>query len=252
MNKLTATKLVQDYFERKGVNLDVIYHLDEEPIEIDKFWVFKNLQESRETMRGSHKIVNSLFPGIIVNKLTGTTQEINRAQLDKVLDPIRQINEYEIIYQELEFGIHISNKFLGVLSDGYNPVSISIDRRENDTASEDELMKLYSINSQLEYGWESKLELTDLHQKINENFQWLYMHLQTFNEAPKIFSSKYHSDKLNNIFKELNEKIKELPFTVNRKQYEYFFDIGDGSECKALLIVDSDKSICLIFGNWIH
>lgn len=252
MNKLTATKLVQDYFDRKGFNWEVIYHLDEGPIETDKFWVFKNLQEPREALRGSNKVVNSLFPGIIVNKKTGTTQEINRAQLDTVLDPIRQINEYEIIYQQLEFAIQISNKFLGVLSDGYNPVSVSIDRREKDTVSEDELMQLYTMNSQLEYGWESKFELIDLHQNINESFQWLYMHLQTFNQAPKVFSSKYHSDNLNDIFKELKEKIKELPFTTNRKQYEYLFDIGDGSECKALLIVDGDKSICLIFGNWIH
>lgn len=252
MNKLTATKLVRDYFDRKAFNWEVIHHMDEAPIETAKFWVFKNLQESRETMRGDNKVVDSLFPGIIVNKQTGTTQEINRKQLEKILDPAGQINEYEIIYHQLEFAIHIGNKFLGVLSDWYNPVSVSIDRRENDTVSEDELMKLYTMNSQLEHGWESKIELVDLHQKIQENFQWLFMHLQTFNEAPKIFSSKYHSDNLSDIFKELNEKIKELPFTINRKQYEYFFDIGDGSECKVLLIVDNDKSICLEFGNWIH
>ncbi|MEZ4921135.1 MAG: hypothetical protein R2792_18690 [Saprospiraceae bacterium] len=254
MNKFIAIKLVQDYLNKKEFSWDVIYQLDQEPIETEMFWVFKNLLEPRETRRGNDVIVDSSFPAIIVNKASDLVQEINQKHLDKIfaLSRFESSTEDELRYRQLEFAIQITYKFLLALLDGYNPVSISIERRRDIDIDEDEIMKFYVMNTQLEQGWDSKLEFTDLSQKINDNFQWLLMHLREFNAAPKLFKSEWHIDHLNAIFEELSQKILELSSTKSRKMYEYFFEIGDGSECKAVLILDDNKSICLTFGNEIH
>jgi len=117
MNKTTAITIVQEYLSKKEFSWEAIYHVDEQPIEADDCWVFKNLWEPREYKHGNDRIVDDIFPGIIVYKASA-------------------------------------------------------------------IVALLSVS--------------------------------------------------------------------NRKLFDYFFDHGDGGESKALLIVDDGKSICLVFGNWIH
>ena len=54
-----------------------IYHLDENPIEMDGFWVFKNLEEPRESIRRNQISLNAFRPFVIVNQLTKKVNEIN-------------------------------------------------------------------------------------------------------------------------------------------------------------------------------
>lgn len=159
----------------------------------------------------------------------------------------------EISHQRLEEAIYITNKFLNVISDGYFPVTITIQRNEHKLGSEDEIIKTFIKDSQMEINvWDKKSEFNDLSQKLHDTFEWMLAHLKTFNVAPKIFASKFHTDNLNEIVDELCKKILELVENQHIKQFEYFFEMGDGGECKALLIVNNQNSLYLLFGNWVH
>ena len=92
MNKSTAIQIVQDYLNKKDFHWGAIYHLDEEPFETDEYWVFKNLWEPRESIRGNDIIVDRIFPGIIVDKESAVAQEINRERFDEISYLIRLKN----------------------------------------------------------------------------------------------------------------------------------------------------------------
>ena len=68
MNKSTAKEIVQEFLIKKEFSWEAIYHLDEEPIETDEFWIFKNLWEPSDPRRGNDIIVDSFFLELLLIK----------------------------------------------------------------------------------------------------------------------------------------------------------------------------------------
>ncbi|WP_373549477.1 hypothetical protein [Haliscomenobacter sp.] len=101
MNKSTAIQIVKEYISKKEFSWEAIYLLDEEPEESGEYWIFRNIWEPRDSIRGNNICVDSLYPRIIVNKNSSIVQEISQEQTDKIFTPFR-IDE--IIIEKGKFG----------------------------------------------------------------------------------------------------------------------------------------------------
>ena len=78
MKKTEAIQRVKDYISKKEFNWDAMYHIDEEPVESVQYWIFKNLWEPRDPMRGDAIYVDWQFPYILVDKQTANVFELSQ------------------------------------------------------------------------------------------------------------------------------------------------------------------------------
>lgn len=84
MKKEDAINKVQEYIQKKEFSWEMIYHIDEEPIENHQFWIFKNFWEPRESLRGNQIFINRTHPKIIVDKEKGTVKELSITEIPKL------------------------------------------------------------------------------------------------------------------------------------------------------------------------
>lgn len=168
-------------------------------------------------------------------------------------------NEAELIrIKLLENSIRLLSDFMSVLSDGYNPtildVKVSIDKKLKD-------QDRFIFSSPNNLGTESffldkiqptKKDITNIKERINENFSWCLNHLATFNNVPDIFSSSYHIENLSQLVEKVKMHIFDLTDLWDIISYEYLVDTKDGSLVRVLFIHSDNKSLILDFGNYIH
>ena len=84
MKKKDAILRLQAYFNRKDFSWEIIHHVDEEPIENEEFWIFRNLWEPRESIRGNQIYINPAYPMIIVRKYNGCVEELSTGDIDRL------------------------------------------------------------------------------------------------------------------------------------------------------------------------
>ena len=79
MQQSDAIELVQDYLNQKPFDWEAMYHVDPDPKETHLYWVFRNLWEPRDPMRGDDIQIDWGHPRIIVHKELRIVQEIRLA-----------------------------------------------------------------------------------------------------------------------------------------------------------------------------
>jgi hypothetical protein len=84
MDKIKAIEILKEYLKSKPFNWETIYHVDESPTQNEFFWIFKNIYEPRDSMRGDNIYVDYSFPVITVNKKDGKVRELTRIELDEM------------------------------------------------------------------------------------------------------------------------------------------------------------------------
>ncbi|MCC5946109.1 MAG: hypothetical protein JJT94_14360 [Bernardetiaceae bacterium] len=76
MTKNEAIVKVEAFIRQKEIIWEAMYHVDEAPIEYENCWVFKNLYEFTECLRGDELHIDWDYPHIIVDKATGVVKEV--------------------------------------------------------------------------------------------------------------------------------------------------------------------------------
>jgi hypothetical protein len=84
MNKKDAIKKVEEFLKTKKFNWEAIYQVDNEPIENHQYWIFRNLWEPRESIRGNRTNVDGNYPKIVVDKEKGIVKEISNSEFSKL------------------------------------------------------------------------------------------------------------------------------------------------------------------------
>ncbi|MFD1604180.1 hypothetical protein ACFSJW_08255 [Flavobacterium artemisiae] len=147
---------------------------------------------------------------------------------------------------------------MSVLSDGYNPaildVTISIDKRLNDQdrfifSSPNNIGTAFFFRDKIQ---PTRKDVTNIKDRIDENFSWCLNHLAAFNNAPDIFKNNYHTENLSQLVEKVKKSIFDVTDLWDVTSYEYLIDSGDGSLVRVLFIHSDNKSLILDFGNYIH
>ncbi len=84
MDKITAIGIFKEYILNKSFSWEKIYHIDESPTSNAEYWIFKNIYEPRDSMRGDNIYVDYSFPVITVDKKDGKVRELTRVELDEM------------------------------------------------------------------------------------------------------------------------------------------------------------------------
>jgi hypothetical protein len=84
MSKEEAIKKVEEFINSKEFSWEVIYLVDNAPIENATSWVFKNLWEPAESIRGNQIREDWNTPRIIVDKVSGIVNELSRDEFTEL------------------------------------------------------------------------------------------------------------------------------------------------------------------------
>lgn len=165
----------------------------------------------------------------------------------------------EVIEKEIiENSIELLSDFFNVISDGYNPSIISIRISLNRRLEEKEIFKLpdqYSDKTNERYlnkVVSTKTDVPALTKRIDENFEWSFEHLRLFCQVPSLFESQFHLDNLKNLIYKVKQKLVELTMKWNFNAHEYTIDSGDGSLVRAIILQETNRTLVVEFGNYIH
>ena len=153
----------------------------------------------------------------------------------------------------VENSIALLTDFFQVISDGYNPASISVTIKLDANLNEGDYFVLPSHlgGKNQEYFasvMRTKREIDTVDQRIQENFQWCLDHLTTFTQVPTLFNSKFHVDNL----KALIQRVQDTAIRVVRNWHPKVSEYSIGNERRILIIHGTGKSMALEFGCYIH
>jgi hypothetical protein len=148
--------------------------------------------------------------------------------------------------------------FFNVLSDGYNPaiidLQVSIDKRivekdifvlPNHYGNKDNNRFFDKIIS-------TKRDISQLHKRLDENFQWCLEHLLSFSKVPSLFESKFHLENFNKLVNKVKNQLNDFIETWDYKANEYVIDTNDGSLRRIIILQGDNRTIVIDFGNFIH
>jgi hypothetical protein len=158
----------------------------------------------------------------------------------------------------IENSTSLLTDFFNVISDGYNPVliSVTIDLAKSIENEEIFIYETHSWIGTRRYYEESilptKTDINFIEKRINENFQWCLEHLVCFNQVPTLFESEYHYNNLKNLLKKVEEQTVMFLENWNANGTEYLIDTRDGSVERVLVIHSQNKTMVIKFGTYIH
>lgn len=88
MDKESAIKEVEEFITDREFSWESISIVDKEPVETEKFWIFKNNWEPRESLRGNNLEIFSDRPRIIIDKEIGVIKEVTRQEFQELLNDL--------------------------------------------------------------------------------------------------------------------------------------------------------------------
>ncbi len=86
MKREQAIEKIKEYINSKPFEWETIYHCDESPVDKGLYWVFKNLWEPRDALRGNEISSDSLQPFLIIKKSSGEIREVSISEYDKIFN----------------------------------------------------------------------------------------------------------------------------------------------------------------------
>ncbi|MFY0590994.1 hypothetical protein [Roseivirga sp.] len=161
--------------------------------------------------------------------------------------------------QIIENSIELLSDFFNVISDGYNPSIISVRISLNRRIEEKEIFKLtdhqYSDIANERYFnmvLSTKTDVQTIANRLDENFEWSFEHLKVFCQVPSLFDSQFHLDNLKNLIYKVKERLEQYTRQWNVNAHEYTIDSGDGSLVRAIVLQETNRTLVVEFGNYIH
>ncbi|HTJ51405.1 MAG TPA: hypothetical protein VL443_18220 [Cyclobacteriaceae bacterium] len=153
----------------------------------------------------------------------------------------------------VENSIHLLADFFQVISDGYNPTSISTTIKLNGNLDERDYFVLPSHlggsnQKYFESVMRTKKDIESVEHRIEENFQWCLDHLTVCTQVPILFKSKFHVDNLKTLIQGVQNQAIKVVKNWQPKVSEYSI----GSERRILIIHGTGKTIAMEFGCYIH
>ncbi len=183
---------------------------------------------------------------LFLNKMEANGFEL--CEIDRMLIQ-NQDYQYSIVKEQ----INCLGKTLTLLSDGYFPSIISIQRiNANSQASDEPNIFKKSFEKPDVNLYFSIEESTNLNKELNEVFEWSYNWVKGFNICQKIFDESYWNNQLLSM---IHEAIKNLYIysKLNGLQIKlYHFKQGDGSEVKFVKMQSNEKKTILKIQNVVH
>lgn len=148
--------------------------------------------------------------------------------------------------------INMLDLFYQVLTDGYNPTSITI-RIETDSRIEEN-----TIKAGYEKGWYKEgvfmnpKTISNFEQRLEQNFQWSLEHLEVFSKCPELLKTDFNKENFRKIINQVQKLLLDFTKGWTKESKEYLVDTSDGSYQRLLLVHDENKSAIIEFGNYIH
>jgi len=161
---------------------------------------------------------------------------------------MRDTVEKEILKNSIE----MLDLFYQVITDGYNPTSITIRIKEDSKIEDNEIESGYMKGWYKEEEFKSPKTILNFEQRIRENFQWSFQHLEGFSKSPDLLKADFNRENFKKIIQKVQQLILDYTKEWTKESKEYLIDTSDGSYQRLLVVHDDNKSMIIEFGNYIH
>lgn len=152
----------------------------------------------------------------------------------------------------LENTISMLEMFYQVITDGYNPTSISIRIDLDKRINENEIKSGYEKGWYKEDVFMNPETVLDFKQRLKSNFKWSFEHLEVFSKCPELLKTDFNMDNFIKILSRTEQVILDFTNEWSKESKEYLIDTSDGSYQRLLVVHDENKSMIIEFGNYIH
>jgi len=152
----------------------------------------------------------------------------------------------------LNNSIKMLEMFYQVLTDGYNPTSISIRINLESRINEENIKSGYEKGWYKEDIFKMPKTILNFEERLKSNFKWSFEHLEVFSKCPELIKTDFNRDNFLKLLSHVETLIINFTNNWTRETKEYLIDTSDGSYQRLLLVHDESKSMIIEFGNYIH